>query len=485
MGEQRKLAAILAADIVGYSRLMELDEPGTIARQKANWSDVVEPKIGEFHGRVVKLMGDGALVEFASAIDSVRCAIALQQAMALREADLPEEVRIQYRVGINVGDIVIDGDDILGDGVNVAARVEGLARPGGIAISASAYEHVRGKLGSQFEDGGAHSVKNIFRPIQVWNWTGEAAGEILERRDGNPTRISNVTKGLAGSSPEVRQEIRYCVAPDGTALAYASAGEGPPLFKAQHFMTHLEHDWNSPTFGPFYRNLAERYRFIRLDQRGNGLSERKPEHISFEHFVEDFEAVVDATGIDRFPIYALSQGSAVAVAYAVRHPERVSALILQGGYVRGRLKRGTMSDDDLEKVRAMITLIRTGWGQDNPAFRHMFSTMFIPEGTNAHMDSFDEMMSVATEPDMAARIFEENCLIDNSEILAQVTAPTLILHSRSDMVSPLDEGRRLAAGIPNAELVELHSPNHILLYDEPEMQRLLAEIDRFLEDHPA
>lgn len=482
-GERRKLAAIFAADIVGYSRLMEVDERGTITRQKAHWAELIDPEIAEHQGRIVKLMGDGILVEFASAVDSVRCAIAIQQAMAEREPELPYDQRIRYRIGINVGDIVIDGDDILGDGVNVAARLEALAEPGGIAISGNVHEHVRGKLAVIFEDGGTHVVKNIARPIPVWLWrANETPGTTVAPESRHD--INHHPKPTPAVD-SIRQEIRYCTAPDGTMLAYATAGQGPPLFKAQHFMTHLEHEWHGPAFGPFYREMAANFRLVRQDQRGNGLSDRNPTNISFEHFVRDFEAVADATGIERFPIYALSQGAAVAVTYAVRHPERVSALILQGGYVRGRLKRGTMSDDDRAKIDALTTLIRTGWGQDNPAFRHMFTTMFIPTATNEQMDSFDELMHVATEPQVAARIFEANAHADVSDVVGQVQAPTLILHSRLDAVSPFDEGRRLATSIPNAQLVELDSPNHILLHNEPAMTRLIAEIKRFLSDHPA
>jgi len=487
---QRRLAAIFAADMVEYSRLMEADERGTIARQKAHRADLIDPKILEHHGRIVKTTGDGMLVEFGSAVDAVECAVNIQNAMGEREADRTKDLRIQYRIGINVGDIVIDGDDILGDGVNVAARLEGLAEPGGIAISGNAQEYVRGKLAAVFEDGGTHVIKNIARPISVWFWCGSETRvtNVVPARaqdtDQPPSVLLDLAKqptpGIEGS----RQEIRYCTAPDGMALAYAMAGQGPPLFKAQHFMTHLEHDWRSPTFGPFYHEMAANYQFVRHDQRGNGLSERNPIDISFESFVQDFGAVADATRIDRFPIYALSQGAAVAVAYAVRHPERVSALILHGGYVRGRLKRGVLSDDERAKVDALITLIRTGWGQDNPAFRHMFTTMFIPGATVEQMNSFDEMMRVATEPDVAARIFTMNAQIDISDIVHQVQAPTLILHSRLDAVSPFDEGRRLAASIPNAQLVELDSPNHILLHDESEMLHVFAEIKRFLVEHP-
>jgi pimeloyl-ACP methyl ester carboxylesterase len=231
--------------------------------------------------------------------------------------------------------------------------------------------------------------------------------------------------------------------------------------------------------------MAARYCLIRFDQRGNGLSDRNPNDISFELFIQDLEAVADSAGLERFPIYGLSQGAAVAISYAVRHPERVSALILHGGYARGRLKRGKMSDDDRLKVEALITLIRTGWGQDNPAFRQMFTAMFIPGASSELMDSYNEMMRVATEPDVAAQIFEVNSHIDVTDILRQVQAPTLIIHARRDAVVPFDEGRRLAASIPNARLVELDTANHVLLHDEPSMRRILAEMERFLAEHPA
>ena len=171
---ERRLAAILAADMVGYSRHMEVDEAGTIARQRAHRTDLIDPKVATYKGRIVKTTGDGMLVEFASAVDAVECAVDIQRAMGEREAGLPDNQRILYRIGINVGDIVIDGDDILGDGVNVAARLEGLATPGGIAISNNAHEQTQGKLDVAFEDGGDHEVKNIARPLHVWLWQPES-----------------------------------------------------------------------------------------------------------------------------------------------------------------------------------------------------------------------------------------------------------------------------------------------------------------------
>ena len=166
----------LAADMVGYSRLMEADEAGTIARQRAHREQLIDPTVARFARRIVKTTGDGMLVEFASAVDAIECAVAVQQAMAAREARRAAGEKIRYRIGINVGDIVIDGGDILGDGANVAARLKGLAEGGGIAISSAVHEQVAGKLESTFEDGGGHAVKNLTRPLQVWRWSvAEAA----------------------------------------------------------------------------------------------------------------------------------------------------------------------------------------------------------------------------------------------------------------------------------------------------------------------
>ncbi len=462
---QRRLAAILAADVAGYTRLMEQDTDGTVAAWRAARENVIKPNVARHSGKLVKLTGDGFLVEFPTVHDAVTCAISMQGDLASSPLD--------FRMGINLGDIVDDGEDIHGEGVNVAARLEGLAEAGGICISGGVYEQICNRINAPYEDMGEKEVKNVSRPVRVWR--------ILT----NPDPAASEGRSPPATVGEDHQEVRYCRAPDGTALAYAIAGRGPPLLKAAHFMTHLEHDWHSPTFGPFYREMAARYSFIRYDQRGNGLSDRNPHEISFDLFVQDIETVAESAGLERFPIYGLSQGSAVAIRYATRHPERVSALILHGGYARGRLKRGTLSEDDRVRVESLINLIRTGWGQDNPAFRQMFTSMFIPDATPELMDSFNEMMRVATEPAVAARIFEVNAQIDVSGILHQVEAPTLVIHGRRDAVSPFDEGRRLATAIPNARLVELDTPNHIPIHFESVFPRIVAEIDDFLARHAA
>lgn len=461
--EERKLAAILAADMVGYSRLMEADERGTIARQKTHRNDLIDPKIGEYHGRIVKTTGDGMLVEFASAVDAVECAVAIQRAMAAREADVPEEKRIRYRVGINLGDIVIDAGDIFGDGVNVAARLEASAEPDGVRISDIVYQSIEGKLDLAFDDLGAQRFKNIKRPIHVWRWrtTECAPGDSQEpAADGSD------------------QEIRFCMAPDGVQIAYATVGQGPPLVKAPNWMNHLEFDWHSPIWRHLLQELAKDHTLVRFDQRANGLSDWNVEDISFDAFVRDLETVVDALSLERFPLLGVSQGCSVSIAYAIRHPERVSRLVLYGGFARGALKRGRQADK--AQAEAMITLIRHGWGQDNPAFRQLFTSSFIPGGTQEQMEWFNELQRISISPENAARVRETSCNIDVTELLPKVTVPTLVLHCREDGIVPFDEGRRMAAMIPGARFVSLDGRNHLMLEDEPAWSRFLEEVRNFL-----
>jgi adenylate cyclase len=182
---ERRLAAILAADVAGYSRLMGVDEEGTLAALKRHLSELIDPKIAEHRGRMVKTTGDGALVELASAVDATRCAVEIQRAMAERNAAIPDERRIEFRIGINVGDIIIDDSDIFGDGVNIAARLEGLAKPGGICVSGRVHEDVQGKLNIGFEDAGEQQLKNILRPFACSEYSGTTQplkGQHLRRR---------------------------------------------------------------------------------------------------------------------------------------------------------------------------------------------------------------------------------------------------------------------------------------------------------------
>jgi class 3 adenylate cyclase/pimeloyl-ACP methyl ester carboxylesterase len=470
---ERRLAAILVADIEGYSRLMGADEVGTLSALKAHRRDLFDSAIAAHHGRIVKTTGDGVLVEFPSVVDAVGCAVGIQRGMASRNSGVPADKRIVFRVGINVGDIIIDGDDIFGDGVNIAARLQTLCEPGGLCISRTANDQIRDKLSLAFADLGEQTVKNISRAIGVF---GLAAKDI-EALPETPEPPSGPTRSPPGATYE--QKIQFCMAPDGVQIAYSRIGRGPPLVKTGNWMTHLEFDFESPIWRHLYRELARDHTLIRYDARGNGLSDREVEHISFEAFVRDLETVVDAAGVERFALLGISQGCAVSVAYAVQHPERVTHLVLYGGFAVGWNKR-VRTEAEKQTYSAMITLMRLGWGQDDPAFRQLFTSQFIPGASKQQADWFNELQRISISPADAVRTFMSNSDIDVTDMLTKLTVPTLVMHARDDARVPFDAGRQMAAAIPGARFVPLPSRNHLILEDEPAFGRFLQEMRRFL-----
>lgn len=267
----------------------------------------------------------------------------------------------------------------------------------------------------------------------------------------------------------MKQHVRYVRTADGVNLAWAEAGRGMPLVKASNWLTHLEYDWESPVWRHWTRFLAERFRYVRHDERGCGLSDRNVGDLSFPRWLGDLEQVVDAAGVDRpFALLGISQGAAAAVAYAVRHPQRVSHLILYGGYVVGAWRR---DDADAARLyRAVVELLRAGWDAGNPTFRQLFTSRFIPEGTAEQIGWFNELCLKTTRGEIGAALMEARAGIDVRELLPQVRVPTLVLHGRRDQIVPFSEGVRLASGIPGAEFVHLESRNHVLLAHEPAWQ---------------
>jgi pimeloyl-ACP methyl ester carboxylesterase len=295
--------------------------------------------------------------------------------------------------------------------------------------------------------------------------------------------VDEATKNETSTSPKPattsQQEIHFCTASDGVRIAYALAGSGPPLVKTANWLNHLEYDWESPIWSHLLRALAAEHRLIRYDERGNGLSDWNVDDISFEAFVRDLETVVDAAGLDRFSLLGVSQGCPVSIAYAVRNPGRVGHLVLYGGYARGWRRRGNPAE--IEKADAVETLIRHGWGQENPAFRQIFTTRFMPNGTPEQMRWFNDLQRMTTSPDNAARIRRANENIDITDLLPQIRIPTLVLHCRNDAAQPHEEGRILAAGIPGARFVTPEGHNHLILESDPCWTRFLDEIRVFLK----
>lgn len=282
----------------------------------------------------------------------------------------------------------------------------------------------------------------------------------------------------AAAAAKARQEIRYCTTSDGVRLAYATTGNGPPLVKASNWLTHLDFEWGSPIWRHWYTALSRHHLLVRYDERGNGMSQRDVPDVSFDTWVRDLETVVDAAGLDRFPLLGISRGGAIAIAYAVRHPERVTQLVLYGAFAVGLKHVGT--PEQLEARRALTSLVRLGWGLNNPAFCRTFTCRFIPEATPEHEQWFDELQRVSTSPENAARLMERDDAIDVRPLLSQVKAPTLVIHCDRDQAVPPEKGRLLAAEIPGARYVSLPSANHLMLEEEPAWSLFLEELGLFL-----
>jgi pimeloyl-ACP methyl ester carboxylesterase/DNA-binding CsgD family transcriptional regulator len=267
-----------------------------------------------------------------------------------------------------------------------------------------------------------------------------------------------------------QQRIRYLRTPDGVQLAWAEAGAGPVLVKAANWLTHLEFDWDSPVWRHWIHFFADHFRFIRYDERGCGMTDWRVGDVSFPRWVEDLEAVMDTAGVrEPAALLGISQGAAVCIEYAVRHPERVSRLVLYGGYAHGWGRRPDARGG--KEYEAMIELVRAGWGKENPVFRQLFTSRFIPGATAEQLEWWNELCRKTTTPAIAAELLEARAQIDVSGLLEKVRVPTLVLHARDDEVIPVSAGRYLAARIPGAEFVELDSRNHVLLDPEPAWSR--------------
>jgi pimeloyl-ACP methyl ester carboxylesterase/DNA-binding SARP family transcriptional activator len=313
-------------------------------------------------------------------------------------------------------------------------------------------------------------------------------GRILRHEESSASPEADTSREPAAADPpgperpswSLEQDIHLCLTPDGVRLAYACVGSGPPLVKAANWLTHLEFDWEGPVWGHMYRRIGAHHRLVRYDTRGSGLSDRDVPELSLDAWVLDLETVVEAAGLDRFPLLGISQGCAVCIEYAARHPERVTGLVLHGGYAAGWRADPSYSPGEVARRDASIAIIRHGWGEDTPAYRQMFTQTFIPDGTPAEIEWFNELERRSTSPENAARFMEAFAMIDVRHRLAQVQAPALVLHSRGDQRIHYDRGRELATGIPRARFVLLESRNHLILEHEPAFEQWMREATRFL-----
>ena len=286
------------------------------------------------------------------------------------------------------------------------------------------------------------------------------------------------------TEPRMRQNIRTVRGADGVRLAWAEAGRGPTLVKAANWLTHLELEWESPVWRHWLRFFTSHFRFVRYDERGCGMSELDTERLESGHWLGDLEAVVGAAAPEgKLALLGISQGAAPAIQFAVAHPGRVGHLILYGGYSEGWKRRGDA--DDARRFASMVDLIEHGWGGDNPVFRQLFTSRFIPGGTDEQLAWFNDLCRKTTTPKNAAALLRTRAEVDVRGLLGRIEVPTLVIHARRDEVIPIASGRILASEIPGAEFVELDSANHILLEGEPAWSRFCEAVLDFTGAAPA
>lgn len=314
----------------------------------------------------------------------------------------------------------------------------------------------------------------------------ETLGGAVEQPDAAAAEISApplhtpASHSLSEPQPAAKQQIHYCYSADGARIAYATLGTGPLLIKAGNPLTHLEYDQHSPVWRHWWQGLARQHTLVRYDERGCGLSDWQVNDFSMTAWVHDLEAVANQFGLERFALLGVSQGASVAIAYAVRHPERVSHLILYGGYARGRFHRN-LAPEHQEEARTLINLIRYGWGKEHPAFRQVFTTLLIPEGTPEQINWFNDLARITASPENAAAMETAFYQINVTDYAPQVVTPTLVLHAKEDAMCSFEEGRLMASLIPGARFVSLQSKNHILLEHEPAWLHFLDEVQQFLQ----
>jgi pimeloyl-ACP methyl ester carboxylesterase/DNA-binding CsgD family transcriptional regulator len=278
------------------------------------------------------------------------------------------------------------------------------------------------------------------------------------------------------ATPGPAQQIRFCRAPDGVRIAYAVSGTGPPMLVSTCWLSHLQHDWESPVWRHFLEDIGRFATIVRYDERGYGLSDWDVTDHRLEARIGDLEAVADDAGFDRFALMGMAQGGPPSIAYTVRHPERVTRLLFYGSYA-GALADGGDSEEELE---AFVQLIKVGWGRPQHHFRRVFTSMMIPGATEEQMRWLDELQRVAASASTASSALRQRSRADCTALLAELDVPTLVLHSLRDQMNDFECGRQLATRIRGARLVPLDSDNHIVLGDEPAWPVLVDEVRRFM-----
>jgi class 3 adenylate cyclase/pimeloyl-ACP methyl ester carboxylesterase len=491
----RKLVAIMFSDIAGYTALMGEDEEIAI-RALEHSRSVVRAQVEKHGGRLLEEIGDGTLSSFDSAVGAVECAREIQTIVGT-------EPSYDLRIGIHIGDVLISGNQVIGDGVNVASRIHGLADPGAICISDRVYDDVRNHPDLAAWPLGERDLKNVNRRVMVYILGSPAAAPARASR-GRRWAIAAAVLALLGlglwvtglferalvagivnlpswTVSDVETEIGFVTSADGTRIATAVSGQGPAIVHVLGWATHVERGLNSPAYNPSIGHFAERFQYVRYDGRGTGLSDRSPADFSIDARVADLEAVIDGLGLDRVVLFALSAGGWPSLVYTTRHPEKVRRLVLIATAANAT---SVMKAQPL--WNSIPDMIRAGWGGDDSSAIGVFTSLIIPDATPLQQDVMNQMFATAMTGEDAARflegLFESG---DYTELLSQIRVPTLVVHARGDRLVPFEAGgRELAAGIPGAKLVVLETDNHGFGPTDPTYPEYLQALDDFLAADP-
>ena len=470
MSIQTKLAVILHCDVVGSTDLVTKDERLAHERIQDAFKRLSET-ISAHGGTTHELRGDALLAEFDRASDAVTAALAFQHSNSAFNQNLMDDVKPDTRIGIALGEVVIADSTLTGIGVVLAQRLEQLAGVNKVVIQGAIKEAMPHRLPFEYEFLGEQSLKGFKEPVRAFA-VKLIEGESLLAPEATKTSASEI--GLADQSP-----VQYCSSRDGVSIAHAKVGGGFPLVFAGAWMTHLEEDWSNPANRPYISQLAKDFTIIRYDQRGNGMSDWDNVDISFDKMVDDLEVVIDFYQFEKVAIFGASQAAAVSIAYSLKYPERVSKLILFGGYPRGRCQRE--DPESAAESKALVTLIRQSWGRDNPLIRQTMTSLFMPDATQEEAAWFNEFQKTCGPGENIAKFREIFDDINIVHLLKDVSVPTLVAHCVGDSVAPLSEGKLLASRIPGAKFVTFNSRSHMLFENAPEFPRLIHSIIDFLK----
>ncbi len=484
------------SDIAGYTLIMGRDE-GKAVRALAEHRNVLRSLLPKFSGRLIGEIGDGTLSSFHSALDAVNCACEVQ-------STLSGDPELQLRIGIHVGDVLFQDNTVLGDGVNVASRIHSLAPPGGICVSERVYDDIRNKPEIDARSLGEKTLKNVSRPIKVYAITNAGSSSVPIRSARTRTLIVSIallfavvigiatysrfrtSTTLAPSLPQssrshVDLNIAFCQTSDGVRIAYATVGKASalPVVEIIGWGSHLERSVEGSTEAKYLQYMGEHYLYVRYDGRGSGLSDRGEQDFSLDARVRDLEAVMDALKLRKAALFGDSAGGATAIAYTARHPERVSRLALYGSFLHW-----AQSDEQVQRWKAMITLARSDWGTDAPAYRQMWASLFMPDATPSDLRSLAENERKSMTAEDAAAFLTANLAIDVTALAPKVAVPTLVIHGRGDLVAPFEQGRQIATLIPGARLVTLEDRNHIWPDGDPAAMQFFLAFTGFLNEDP-